>query len=97
LHVRGWTFSLTLAALAAGLVLTVIMTRSLLRQLGGEPAYAQEVAARIAQGEFNYDIHLQAGDSHSLLAVINLMRNRLNLRSQALEKTNQEMAEVIQT
>lgn len=96
-HVRGWTFSLTLAALAAGLVLTVIMTRSLLRQLGGEPAYAQEVAARIAQGEFHYDIQLHPGDNTSLLAVINLMRNRLNLRSQALEKANQEMAEVIDT
>lgn len=58
-QVKGWTLTLTLIAMLAGLVLTAIMTRSLLRQLGGEPSYAQEVARRIAQGEFSYDIQLQ--------------------------------------
>ncbi|GGX35135.1 ATP-binding protein [Undibacterium squillarum] len=96
-QVKGWTLTLTLIAMLAGLVLTAIMTRSLLRQLGGEPSYAQEVARRIAQGEFSYDIQLQQHDQSSLLAVINQMRNRLNQRSLDLEKANSGLAEVIQT
>jgi methyl-accepting chemotaxis protein len=60
-----------------GLCCGVLITRSLTRQLGGEPAYAAEVAGRIAGGDLGTDVHLRAGDETSLLFAMKSMRDRL--------------------
>ena len=54
-------------ALAAGALAASAITRTLLRQLGGEPRYAAEVAARIAAGDLASPVELKAGDSASKL------------------------------
>jgi len=54
-----------------------LITRSILRQLGGEPALAQSVAAEIAEGNLMTDLHLTPGDSTSLMASLEAMRARL--------------------
>jgi methyl-accepting chemotaxis protein len=61
----------------AGLCFGVLITRSLTRQLGGEPAYAAEVAGRIAGGDLSTDVQLRAGDETSLLFAMKAMRDRL--------------------
>jgi len=53
------------------------ITRSLMRQLGGEPAYAAEIADRIAHGELAIDIDTRSGDASSLLYSIRAMRDKL--------------------
>ena len=60
------------------LVLGLLVSRSIVRQLGGEPAYAGEVTRRMAEGDLNVDIRLQPGDQHSLLHAIASMRDAMS-------------------
>ncbi len=66
------TLLLMLALLAIGMVIA----RSVLRQLGGEPAYAHDITQRIAQGDLALRLDLQPGDQGSLLHGINAMRDQ---------------------
>ena len=70
---------LVLVALSAlvGTGFGIVITRGLTRQLGGEPAYAAEVAGRIADGDLGTDVQLRAGDETSLLFAMKSMRDRL--------------------
>lgn len=64
----------------AGLVSTLVMVliiRNIQRSLGGEPAYAVEVANRIADGDLSLEVALKADDQHSLLFAMARMRNSL--------------------
>ena len=49
------------------------ITRSIVRQLGGEPAHAAEVAERVRQGDLSVEIHVQAGRDKSLLGSLRAM------------------------
>ena len=61
---------LTLATVA---FLSLFITRNLLRQLGGEPDFAAEVANKIAAGDLSSKIELKSGDSVSLMAAMKHM------------------------
>ncbi|NDP60350.1 MAG: hypothetical protein GZ090_13450 [Oxalobacteraceae bacterium] len=64
-------------ALLAGLASAILITRGLLRQLGGEPDYAMQVTANIAAGDLHSAIDLRPGDQSSLLFALKTMRDRL--------------------
>ncbi|MFL6709668.1 MAG: methyl-accepting chemotaxis protein [Massilia sp.] len=64
-------------SLAAGIGIGLWITRSLTRQLGGEPAYAAEMAGAIAGGELSRQITLREGDTGSLLHAMETMRTAL--------------------
>ncbi|MFN4352119.1 MAG: methyl-accepting chemotaxis protein [Hylemonella sp.] len=64
-----------LAALLLGLGL--LITRSIVRQLGGEPAYANAITHRMSEGDLAVDIQLKAGDNTSLLHGIKTMRDNV--------------------
>jgi methyl-accepting chemotaxis protein len=64
-------------ALLIGVVAALLFTRSLLRQLGGEPDYAAQIASQIAAGDLASVIHTKAGDKTSLLAEMKAMRDSL--------------------
>lgn len=49
----------------------------MLRQLGGEPAYAAKITRDIADGDLSVDIQLKAGDQSSLLYAMKTMRDGL--------------------
>jgi methyl-accepting chemotaxis protein len=53
------------------------ITRSLTRELGGEPAYAANVAREIAAGNLAVEVQRRPGDQHSLLAAMGAMRDSL--------------------
>src|SRR5471030_2842498 len=74
---RGQTVLLTAAAAVLGALLAWRITSSLLRQMGGEPDYAAEIAGRIAHGELCVPIALRPGDRHSLLFAMQTMRDQL--------------------
>jgi methyl-accepting chemotaxis protein len=74
---RLWTFGLLGGAVLIGLVMSLIITRGLLKQLGGEPAYATSLTTEIAEGKLYMDIALKDGDSQSLLAGIRDMRDSI--------------------
>jgi len=69
--------ALSAVALAVGIATAIVITRSLLQQLGGEPAYAAFIAGRIAEGELSIDVDVRHGDRHSLLFAIKSMRDNL--------------------
>jgi methyl-accepting chemotaxis protein len=64
-------------SLAVGVVLALLITRSLLRQLGGEPAVAARLAQAVAQGDLSTRIALRPGDRTSLLAALAQMQASL--------------------
>jgi methyl-accepting chemotaxis protein len=68
---------LVLGSAAVGIGLGVLITRSLTRQLGGEPAYAGEIAGRIAAGDLSVDVAVRQGDTSSLLFAMKTMRDSL--------------------
>lgn len=70
-------------AIALSAAIATVLTRGILRQLGGEPSYAAEVAANIASGDLTGEVTVAAGDTTSLLAAMKAMRNSLvNIVSQ---------------
>lgn len=74
---RGFLLLLGAIALALGIVAAVIITRSLLRQLGGEPTYAADIASQIAAGDLAAVIDTKSGDTDSLLVEMKTMRDSL--------------------
>lgn len=72
----------------------IVITRGLLKQLGGEPRYATEIADKIAHGDLSVDVQIKSGDQSSLLFGIKTMRDSLaGIVSQVRVGTNSiEMA-----
>lgn len=68
---------LALVALSVGIIAAYLIIRSLMQQLGGEPAYTAQVATQIAKGDLAADITLVKGDKSSLLYVLKSMRDQL--------------------
>ena len=65
----------TVALTVLLLGLSILITRSILQQLGGEPAAAADMTHRIAQGDLTVNIALKPNDTSSLLHAIESMRN----------------------
>ncbi len=64
-------------------VATVLITRSVVKQLGCEPAFAVEIAGQIAAGNLTGTIDVQPNDHSSLLFAMRAMRDSLvNIVSQ---------------
>ena len=68
---------LGLIAVVIGLIAAWVITRGITRQLGGEPQDAVDVASRIAAGDLDVQIRLAPGDSSSLMAAMQAMRDKL--------------------
>ncbi|TVP93536.1 MAG: methyl-accepting chemotaxis protein [Pseudomonadaceae bacterium] len=64
--------SLLILLLAVGICL--LMVRSVLRTLGGDPQYAADVVHQVAEGDLTAHIALKSGDTTSLLASIQSMQ-----------------------
>jgi methyl-accepting chemotaxis protein len=71
------TVALTVLAVLLGVAAAVLVGRSVVRQLGGEPAAAAHVAHRIAAGDLGVRVDLAAGDTASVLHAMSAMRDRL--------------------
>ncbi|KFC63050.1 methyl-accepting chemotaxis protein [Massilia sp. LC238] len=73
----GWMTLLCLGAIAVGATGAWIITRGLLRQLGGQPDYAASIVRAIAAGDLGVKIETAPGDSRSLLFAMKGMRDSL--------------------
>jgi methyl-accepting chemotaxis protein len=65
-----------MAALMAVLS-AILVTRSILKQLGGEPAYAAELVHAVAGGNLEVNVRTRRGDSSSMLFAVSRMVDRL--------------------
>ncbi|MGZ0003319.1 methyl-accepting chemotaxis protein [Burkholderia gladioli] len=66
-----------LVTIILAIVLGVVITRGIIRSLGGEPAEAAQVAARIAQGDLSVSASTRNDDRASLMASLEAMRLQL--------------------
>ncbi|MEN9866742.1 MAG: hypothetical protein RL748_2332, partial [Pseudomonadota bacterium] len=72
-----------LAVSIIGLVLAWLISRSVIKLLGGEPAEAAAAVRAIAAGDLTMNIAVSAGDDTSLLANLQQMKESLvNIISQ---------------
>jgi len=74
LGARTALIGLGVVALLVAAALGWLITRSLLRELGGEPRAAADLARAVAEGDFTRTVAVQAGDTHSLLAQLGTMQ-----------------------
>jgi len=74
---RALMLTLSGLALLAGIAASTLIARRLLRQLGGEPDHAAEIAGRIASGDLTVDVATRHGDSVSMMAAMKTMRDSL--------------------
>jgi methyl-accepting chemotaxis protein len=69
---------LSVVLVCAGLAAVVVaINRGLLRQLGGDPAYAATIANRIASGDLGVPVTTRPGDTTSLLHAMGAMQTML--------------------
>jgi methyl-accepting chemotaxis protein len=68
---------LVVGSLGIGLALGLMITRTLTRQLGGEPAYAADVAGKIAGGDLTVSVDIRPNDNASVLHAMKSMRDSL--------------------
>lgn len=66
-------------ALLAGMGVAFWLTRSVMKQLGGEPDYAARIATSIAQGDLTARINVTESDRTSLLYAMKTMQDSLCL------------------
>ena len=69
--------SLGAAALLLALGAAVLVTRSILKQLGGEPAYAATLLQSVADGNLDVEVATRQGDDSSMLFSVRNMIERL--------------------
>lgn len=74
---QTWVVGIMVALGVLSLLISGVVTRRLVRQLGGEPAYAKSIASRIAQGDLSLHIALDPKDTDSLLYSLRDMQIRL--------------------
>ena len=73
-----WMAVLAAVSVLVCAVVGTVITRRLLRQLGGEPDYAAAIADRIAHGELGIEVVTRPGDDSSMLFAMKTMRDNLS-------------------
>ena len=94
----------TLLCVGLTVALSFWIIRKLLRQLGGEPAYATAIATEVAAGNLGLNIALKSKDQSSLLFAMKTMVGRLsevvndvNSGAQALASASEEISATAQS
>lgn len=67
-------------------VMGILVSRSVIGQLGGEPQEAGEYMKKIASGDLGVEIPLQKGDDRSLMASLKLMQLKLINTTSAIQE-----------
>jgi methyl-accepting chemotaxis protein len=75
---QRWMFSVSIVALGMLIAMGAFILRSILRALGGEPAYVSEIVRKVAQGDMTVKVQMRAGDDSSMLAYIKTMIDSLS-------------------
>ncbi len=68
---------ISLIVVGVAVAVCLLMVRSVLKTLGGDPAYAANIVHQVSDGDLTADIQLKRGDRNSLLASIATMQGNL--------------------
>jgi methyl-accepting chemotaxis protein len=74
---RQLVMLLSAAAVLAAVAIAWLITRDLVRRLGGEPGYAADLMARISQGDLNAEVVTRPDDRGSMLYAVKEMMGKL--------------------
>ncbi|BCK87073.1 methyl-accepting chemotaxis protein 4 [Sideroxyarcus emersonii] len=86
------TYALLLSAIfAAVILLSYFVARSVLRQLGGEPAYAVEIIRNVASGDLTVTVNTDSGNPASLLSSLANMLQSLRSMMQGVGNSAQQV------
>ena len=98
-NARNLTMAIVGAALVVAIGLALWVIRSVTGPLGGEPAAAQAVIERIAEGDLTASIPVRSNDTHSLMAATHKMQaslrrmlGELHKNAEGVANSAQEMA-----
>jgi methyl-accepting chemotaxis protein len=101
---RSMIFILGGIAIVMGIFSGIWITRSLVKQLGGEPAYVAGIAQRVAEGDLTVVVAVKPGDTTSVIAAMSGMVNKLtqivtDIRSSAtsLSSASEEVSATAQS
>lgn len=76
------TLTLTILLVVAASIISGLIgfwvTRSLIRQIGGEPDYAAQIVRKVAEGDLRVQFNLREGENSSLLAAMKNMVDKLS-------------------
>ncbi|TXT34390.1 MAG: methyl-accepting chemotaxis protein [Comamonadaceae bacterium] len=75
---RNWMMGGSTTALLLALALGYWITHTLMRQLGGEPAYVAEVVRKVADGDLSVTVTTRPGDQSSMLFAVKTMVSKLS-------------------
>lgn len=67
----------TLAIFVMGIGVSLLITRSILRSIGGEPVTVANLTRSIAQGDLSKKIHVAPGDKDSVASAVSEMQGQL--------------------
>ena len=70
-------FAILVSVVVLAATMLTLLARSLIRQLGGEPAYATAIAGQIAAGNLAAHIEVKGSDQTSMLFAMRAMRDSL--------------------
>jgi len=76
-NISNFMIALMIGGFVLALALGLLITRMIVRQVGGEPATAMDALQRVAAGDLTVDVQLRHGDSSSMLYSLQLMVGRL--------------------
>ena len=87
LTVAGFILFASLIAL----IVSLVIARGILRQLGGEPRVAAALTARIAAGDLSTAIRTRPGDGTSLMVGLEFMRERLAAMVEEIQQSSLQL------
>ncbi|MBR0565153.1 MCP four helix bundle domain-containing protein [Azoarcus sp. L1K30] len=76
---QKWVAGVIVLSVLLGIAIAVYIVRDLIRQLGGEPDVAAEIANRIAAGDLSSKIEVKGADEGSLMVAMQQMTSTLQL------------------
>ena len=75
--VTWWIASCALVGVAIAIGLGLVVTRAVVRQIGGEPVAVAQVVEQIASGDLSERVHAGSADPRSILYAVARMQERL--------------------
>jgi methyl-accepting chemotaxis protein len=101
---RFLVICLAIAAVVVAIGVGFLITRNLLKVLGGEPAYAADVMKKVAAGDLTFEVATRAGDQSSLLfatkqmvASLTQVVTEVNGGAEALASASEEVSATAQS
>jgi methyl-accepting chemotaxis protein len=82
----------TALSILIALVAATLVSRSITRQLGGEPSEATDLARAVAAGDLTTPIRLRSGDTHSMMAQLKAMQDSLSKIVSTVRSSADEVA-----